>query len=208
LSTRPDPGPKPRRIIAIGASTGGTEALAQLLSALPPAVPPIVIVQHIPEPFTRSFAQRLDTLCRLSVAEAEQGDRPAPGRVLIAPGDRHMLLHRDSAGYRIAPAEGPPVCRHRPSVDMLFRSVAQAAGCDALGIVLTGMGDDGARGLLDMRRAGAASFVQDKASCVVFGMPREALARGGADTACPLSRMPAAILAWAAHPAPRIGSSA
>ncbi|QEW18496.1 Chemotaxis response regulator protein-glutamate methylesterase of group 3 operon [Marinibacterium anthonyi] len=205
LPPRPNAGPPNGEVIAIGASTGGTEALVKLLSALPTGLPPILIVQHMPEHFTRTFAQRLDGLCRLTVSEAQSGDRPEKDRVFIAPGNHHMLLRRSGAGYILDIVAGECVSRHRPSVDVLFRSVAQNAGNKALGIILTGMGDDGAKGLLEMREAGAFTLVQDEASSVVFGMPKEALACGGADTARPLNRIPTDILTWAtkrksAHP--------
>lgn len=191
--------PRPPRtapLVAIGASTGGTEALAQLLRALPAGAPPVVIVQHMPRKFTAAFAQRLDGLCRVRVSEAAPGDRLEAGRVLIAPGDRHMILRRSGGGYRVEIVTGPHVARHRPSVDVLFRSVAQAAGPNALGMLLTGMGDDGARGLLEMREAGAGTVAQDEASAVVFGMPAEALRLGATDRALPLSRMAEEIVAW------------
>ncbi|MCP4663267.1 MAG: chemotaxis response regulator protein-glutamate methylesterase [bacterium] len=189
----------PRRIseevvVAIGASTGGPEALRQLLEVLPGDAPAIVIVQHMPEPFTATFADRLHHRCRIQVREAAEGDRVVKGQALIAPGNRHMMVVDHGSGYRIELAEGPPVCRHRPSVDVLFRSVAQVAGCRAVGVIMTGMGADGATGLLEMKQAGAATIAQDEASCIVFGMPREAIARGAADTVVPLPDMPAAIL--------------
>ncbi len=183
-------------VVAIGASTGGTEALAQVLRALPAGAPPVLIVQHMPERFTAAFAQRLDGLCRVRVSEAAHGDRLVAGRVLIAPGDRHMVLRRQGGSYQVEVVTGPHVARHRPSVDVLFRSVAQAAGPNALGMLLTGMGDDGARGLLEMRQAGAATVAQDAASAVVFGMPAEALRLGATDRALPLSRMAEEIVAW------------
>jgi two-component system chemotaxis response regulator CheB len=191
--------PRPPRtppLVAIGASTGGTEALAQVLRALPADAPPVVIVQHMPEKFTAAFAQRLDGLCQVRVAEAGPGDRLLPGQALIAPGDHHMLLRRSGASYQVEIVSGPHVARHRPSVDVLFRSVAQAAGPNALGMLLTGMGDDGARGLLEMRQAGAGTIAQDEATSVVFGMPGEALRRGATDRALPLSRMAEEIVAW------------
>ncbi|WP_238366459.1 protein-glutamate methylesterase/protein-glutamine glutaminase [Mesobacterium pallidum] len=196
LPARPNAGPPNGHVIAIGASTGGTEALVTVLAALPADLPPIVIVQHMPEHFTETFARRLDGLCRLSVAEARGGERPEPGQALIAQGNRHMMLRRSGAGYLIELADGPAVSRHRPSVDVLFRSVAQSAGDKALGVVLTGMGDDGARGLLEMRQSGAETFVQDEASCVVFGMPKEALAMGGATVQKPLTKIASEIAGW------------
>jgi two-component system chemotaxis response regulator CheB len=167
------------RVVAIGTSTGGTQALEEVLTALPPSAPGLVIVQHMPEKFTAAFAQRLDTLCRIEVKEAAHGDRLLPGRALIAPGGRHLLLRRSGAHYHVDVVDGPLVNRHRPSVDVLFRSVARCAGANALGVIMTGMGDDGAAGLLEMRNAGARTLAQDEASCVVFGMPKEALRRGG-----------------------------
>lgn len=168
------------RIVAIGTSTGGTQALEQILTALPRLSPGIVIVQHMPEKFTAAFAQRLDKLCELTVKEAQHGDRVLPGHALIAPGGRHMVLRRSGAQYMVEILDGPLVSRHRPSVNVLFRSVAQAAGTNAMGILLTGMGDDGVAGLLEMRQSGANTVAQDEASCVVFGMPKEAIKRGAA----------------------------
>ena len=177
------------RIVCIGASTGGTEALRTVLQALPAESPGIVVVQHMPEKFTLAFARRLDGLCAVSVKEAEEGDAVLPGQVLIAPGNRHMLLQRAGTHYRVTLNDGPHVCRHRPSVDVLFRSAAQNAGGNALGILLTGMGDDGARGLLEMRNAGARTIAQDEETCVVFGMPKEAIERGAAEKVLPLERI-------------------
>ncbi|GHB10205.1 protein-glutamate methylesterase/protein-glutamine glutaminase [Salinicola rhizosphaerae] len=169
------------KIVIIGASTGGTEAIRQVLEPLPANSPAILITQHMPGGFTRSFAERLDRLCRVTVKEAENGERVLPGHVYIAPGDWHMQLKRSGANYVIALDDGPPVNRHRPSVDVLFDSAAQCAGRNALGVILTGMGRDGAAGLVKMREAGAHTVAQDEASCVVFGMPKEAIALGGAD---------------------------
>ncbi len=177
------------RVIAIGTSTGGTQALEEVLTALPRVSPGIVIVQHMPEKFTAAFAARLDTLCQISVKEAANNDRVVPGRALIAPGGKHMLLRRSGAQYFVEVVDGPPVNRHRPSVDVLFRSAARAAGANALGIIMTGMGDDGAVGLLEMRQAGARTVAQDEQSSVVFGMPKEAIKRGGAEKILPLSSM-------------------
>lgn len=182
------------KIVCIGASTGGTEALRDVLQALPTSCPPIVIVQHMPEKFTAAFARRLDSICAVSIKEAEEGDAVLPGRVLIAPGNFHMLLQRASSRFTIAIKDGPPVCRHRPSVDVLFRSAAQAAGSSAVGVILTGMGDDGARGLLELRNAGAATIAQDEESCVVFGMPKEAIQRGAAQKVLPLGRIASEIM--------------
>jgi len=184
------------RIVSIGASTGGTETLREVLEALPANSPGILIVQHMPEKFTAAFARRLDTLCRVAIKEAEDGDEVAAGRVLIAPGNRHMLLQRAGAQYRVAIKDGPSVSRHRPSVDVLFRSTAQSAGANALGIIMTGMGDDGARGLLEMRNAGGLTLAQDEASCVVFGMPKEAIQRGAAERIVPLAHIAGEICAW------------
>lgn len=174
------------RVIAIGSSTGGTQALEVLLRDLPVTTAGIVIVQHMPEKFTAVFAERLNQVCRIEVREARDGDRVRPGCALIAPGGRHMLLHRSGAQYHVEVREGAPVNRHCPSVDVLFRSAAQCAGSNALGIIMTGMGNDGARGLKEMRDAGARTLAQDEASCVVFGMPKEALRIGAAERAVPL----------------------
>jgi two-component system chemotaxis response regulator CheB len=188
------------RVVAIGASTGGPETLRTILEAMPPSCPGIVIVQHMPEGFTRAFAERLDQLCRIEVKEARDGDGVCPGRALVAPGDRHVVLARPDRGYVVQVRPGPLVSRHRPSVDVLFRSVARAAGADAVGVVLTGMGDDGADGLLAMKRAGAATIAQDEATSVVFGMPREAVVRGAADEVLPVEAIARAILRLR-HPA-------
>ena len=188
------------RVVCIGASTGGTESLREVLTALPRNSPGIVVVQHMPELFTAAFARRLDGLCLVDVKEAEDGDAVIPGRVLIAPGNRHMLLQRSGARYHVTIKDGPPVSRHRPSVDVLFRSAAIHAGSNALGIIMTGMGDDGARGLLEMKKAGAPTVAQDEETCVVFGMPKEAIAAGAVDTIVPLSAIPAQILSARAFP--------
>ena len=177
------------RVVAIGTSTGGTQALEEVLTALPRVTPGIVIVQHMPEKFTAAFAARLDSVCRIAVKEAEHNDRVVPGRALIAPGGKHMVLRRSGAQYHVDVVDGPLVNRHRPSVDVLFRSVAKCAGANAVGIIMTGMGDDGAAGLLEMRNAGARTVAQDEESCVVFGMPKEAIKRGGVDKTVPLSAM-------------------
>jgi two-component system chemotaxis response regulator CheB len=181
-------------IVCIGASTGGTESLKVVLQALPVDCPGIVIVQHMPENFTKAFAQRLDSLCRVEVKEAADGDTVLRGRVLIAPGNRHTLLHRSGARYYVTVKDGPLVSRHRPSVDVLFRSAAQYAGCNATGIIMTGMGDDGAHGLLEMRTAGALTIAQDEATSVVFGMPKEAIQLGAADKVLPLQMLAAQII--------------
>jgi two-component system chemotaxis response regulator CheB len=169
------------RVVAIGTSTGGTQALELVLTSLPRVSPGIVIVQHMPEKFTAAFAERLNSVCAISVKEAQTGDRVAPGRALIAPGGKHMLLRRNGAQYFVEVVDGPLVNRHRPSVDVLFRSVARCAGANALGVIMTGMGDDGAAGLLEMRKAGAYTVAQDEASCVVYGMPKEAVKRGAVE---------------------------
>lgn len=181
-------------VVAIGTSTGGTQALESVLRALPRVSPGIIVVQHMPEKFTGAFAQRLDGLCEVEVREARHGDRVMPGRVLIAPGGRHMLLKRSGAQYVVDVIDGPPVSRHRPSVDVLFRSAARFAGRNAVGVIMTGMGDDGARGLKEMHDAGAWTVAQDEASCVVYGMPKEAVKLGGVDKVLPLTDIPAAIL--------------
>ncbi|WP_136526150.1 protein-glutamate methylesterase/protein-glutamine glutaminase [Geomonas ferrireducens] len=186
------------KVIAVGSSTGGTEALKAFLTQLPPDCPGILITQHMPETFTRTFAARLNGLCALAVKEAEHGERVLPGHAYIAPGNRHMMLARSGANYTIALDDGPPVSRHRPSVDVLFRSAANCAGANGLGIIMTGMGDDGAAGMLEMHVAGARTFAQDEESCVVFGMPREAIARGGVDEVVPLSEMAHRLLGWLA----------
>ena len=174
------------RVVAIGTSTGGTQALEAVLTRLPNVGSGIVIVQHMPEKFTAMFAERLNSLCRLEVREARDGDRVLPGRALIAPGGRHMMLRRSGAQYHVEVADGPLVNRHKPSVDVLFRSVAQVAGRNALGVIMTGMGDDGARGLKEMHEAGAKTVAEDESTCVVFGMPKEAIKLGGVDRIVPL----------------------
>lgn len=182
------------KVVAIGASTGGTEALRSVLEAMPPDAPGLVIVQHMPEGFTAAFAERLNQTCRIEVKEATNKDRVRPGRALIAPGNRHTLLARDGAHYAVEVLDGPLVSRHRPSVDVLFRSVARAAGPNAVGVIMTGMGNDGADGMLEMKQAGAATIAQDEATSVVFGMPKEAIDRGAVDEVVPLSRIPAVAL--------------
>jgi two-component system, chemotaxis family, protein-glutamate methylesterase/glutaminase len=183
------------KVVAVGTSTGGTEALRVLLMALPLDAPGFVVVQHMPEVFTANFAERLNQLCAVDVREARDGDRVRPGLVLIAPGNRHTLIGRNGAQYVVRVVDGPLVARHRPSVDVLFRSVAQAAGANAVGVIMTGMGDDGADGLLEMRKAGAATIAQDEQTCVVFGMPKAAIDRGAVDEVLPLQRIAHAILA-------------
>ncbi|MGY6634409.1 MAG: protein-glutamate methylesterase/protein-glutamine glutaminase [Alkalilacustris sp.] len=189
-------------IIAVGASTGGTEALKLFLSQMPPDCPPIVVVQHMPEMFTAAFARRLDGECAVTVREARDGDRLLRGHALIAPGARHTLLRRSGAAYGVEVKDGPLVSRHRPSVDVLFRSVARYAGRNAIGIIMTGMGDDGARGLKEMRDAGARTLGQDAESCVVYGMPKEAVRMGGVEEEMPLSRLAAGALRLAGQMRP------
>ena len=185
-------------VVAIGASTGGPDALSRILQQMPADGPPIVIVQHMPEGFTAAFAKRLGRMCRLEVKEAETGDAIVPGRALVAPGNRHLRVLGRPGRLRAEVFEGPTVSRHRPSVDVLLRSVASAAGASAVGVVLTGMGDDGSAGLLEMRRAGAATIAQDEATSVVFGMPRSAIACGAAREALPLTQIPESILSLCA----------
>jgi two-component system chemotaxis response regulator CheB len=182
------------KVVAIGASTGGTEALKTVLEMLPADTPGIVIVQHMPELFTRAFASRLDGLCAITVKAAEANDTVIRGRALIAPGNHHMLLKRSGARYYVEIKEGALVRRHRPSVDVLFRSAARYAGKNAIGVILTGMGDDGARGMLEMKQAGAMTIAQDEATCVVFGMPKEAIKLGGVDKVLPLQAVSRAII--------------
>jgi len=185
-------------VVCMGASTGGTEALREVLMALPANSPGIVIVQHMPESFTRAFAKRLDGLCAVDVKEAQDGDTVMRGHVLIAPGGlRHTMLERQGARYHVSVREGPLVSRHRPSVDVLFRSAARNAGANAVGIIMTGMGDDGARGLLEMRQAGARTLAQDEASSIVFGMPKEAIGRGAAEKVVGLNAIARELLAAA-----------
>jgi len=183
------------RVVALGTSTGGTQALEAVLTTLPRVCPGIVIVQHMPEKFTAEFANRLNRLCQITVKEAATNDRVVPGTALIAPGGRHLLLRRNGAQYFVEVMDGPLVNRHRPSVDVLFRSVARAAGANALGVIMTGMGDDGAAGLLEMRKAGAQTVAQDEESCVVYGMPREAVKRGAVARTVPLSAIGREIMA-------------
>ena len=182
------------RVVAIGASTGGTEALREFLQQLPVDAPGVVIVQHMPKDFTGSFARRLNELCQVSVKEAQNGDAVLPGQVLISPGDQHLLLKRTAANYFVELKDGPLVCRHRPSVDVLFRSVACSAGSNAIGIIMTGMGDDGARGLLELKQAGGVTLAQDEESCIVFGMPKEAIKLNAVEQVLPLKQLAAAAL--------------
>ncbi|SMC44374.1 chemotaxis response regulator protein-glutamate methylesterase [Rhizobium sp. RU36D] len=176
-------------VVCVGASTGGTEALREMLEKLPANTPGIIIVQHMPAGFTAAFSKRLNSLCEMEVKEAVNGDPVLRGHVLIAPGDHHMLLERQGARYHVSVRQGPLVSRHRPSVDVLFRSAARAAGGNAMGVIMTGMGDDGARGMLEMHEAGAFTVAQDEASSIVFGMPKEAIARGGVDKIVPLDQI-------------------
>ncbi|MDR5905787.1 chemotaxis response regulator protein-glutamate methylesterase [Franzmannia qiaohouensis] len=186
------------KLLIIGASTGGTEAIRQVLEPLPANSPAILITQHMPGGFTRSFAERLDKLCRITVKEAQDGERVLPGHAYIAPGDQHLELARSGANYVARLNDGPPVNRHRPSVDVLFDSAAKHAGRNAIGVLLTGMGKDGAKGLLTMREAGAVTLAQDEASCVVFGMPREAIALGGASEVVSLDDIASRLMALVA----------
>jgi two-component system chemotaxis response regulator CheB len=181
-------------VIAVGASTGGTEALRVFLTALSTDCPPVVIVQHMPEVFTRAFAERLNKECRIEVEEAQDGDQLQTGRALIAPGNRHMLVNRSGEELVVQVVDGPLVSRHRPSVDVLFRSVATSIGPKAVGVIMTGMGDDGAQGLCEMKEAGAITIAQDEASCIVFGMPKEAISRGAVDIVVPLDQIASAAL--------------
>lgn len=182
------------QVVAIGTSTGGTQALEAVLTKLPATCLGIVIVQHMPEKFTAMFAERLDSICQIEVREATNGDRVIPGRALIAPGGRHMMLKRNGAQYVVEVADGPVVNRHKPSVDVLFRSMAKYAGANALGIIMTGMGDDGARGMKEMHDVGARTIAQDEASCIVFGMPREAIKLDAVDQVMALDQIPSAIV--------------
>jgi len=190
------------RIIAVGVSTGGVQAIQQLLAGFPPGSPGIVIVQHMPADFTAAFAQRLnaDKKIELEVAEARHHDLIRPGRALVIPGHAHGIIRRSGSGFRVELLDGPPVCRHRPSVEVLFRSAAQAAGPFAAGVIMTGMGDDGAGGLLEMREAGALTIAQNEATCVVFGMPREAIRRGAAKYVVPLDSIATTLMSWYADP--------
>lgn len=187
----------PHKIIALGASTGGTDAIKVFLEGLPANCPPVVVVQHMPEGFTASFANRLNANCSMRVKEARDGDLVEPGTVLIAPGSYHMMLRRAGSRYTVEVKQGPLVSRHRPSVDVLFRSVAINAGRNAVGVILTGMGDDGALCMKEMRDAGAFNFAQDRESCVVFGMPNEAIKRGGVHETLPLEKIAKRVLAKA-----------
>lgn len=194
------------KVIAIGASTGGTEAIRRILEAMPPDCPGIVLVQHMPAQFTSAFARRLDELCRIRVAEATDGELVTPGKALIAPGNFHMVLSRSGARYSVQIRTGPRVFYQRPSVDVLFQSVAREAGPNAVGIILTGMGADGARGLLAMRQAGARTIAQDETTCVVFGMPKEAIQMGAAERVLPIHEIAKEALRMAAEPGGQVSS--
>lgn len=185
------------KIIALGTSTGGTEALRSVLTMLPKQIPGIVMTQHMPGGFTTSFANRLNELCEIEVREARDGDAVLPGLALLAPGDRHMRLSRDGARYIVRVTDGPKVCRHKPSVEVLFESAAEYAGANSIGVIMTGMGSDGAKGLLAMREAGAYTIAQDEASCVVFGMPKVAIDCGGACLVAPLEKIPEHLISFA-----------
>jgi two-component system, chemotaxis family, protein-glutamate methylesterase/glutaminase len=191
---KPPANAAPNTVIAVGASTGGTEALRVFLAGLPTDCPPVAIVQHMPEVFTKAFAQRLNKECAVEISEARDGERLRNGQVVIAPGNRHMLVNRSGEEFVVQIIDGPLVSRHRPSVDVLFRSVAMSVGQKAVGVIMTGMGDDGADGLREMKEAGAVTIAQDEASCVVFGMPKEAIARGGVDAVMPLDQIARAVL--------------
>ena len=182
------------KIVAVGASTGGTEALREFLEAMPMDAPGIVIVQHMPEEFTARFAKRMDELCRITVKEAADNDSVIRGQALIAPGNRHMLVKRSGARYFVEVRDGPLVCRHRPSVDVLFRSAARYGGRNVVGVIMTGMGDDGSRGMLELREAGAYNIAQDEASCVVFGMPAEAIKLGAVHQILPLQNISSEVV--------------
>lgn len=178
-----------RRIVAIGASTGGTDAIKQVITRFPPTIPGVVIVQHMPEKFTKTFAERMNSICSVSVKEAENGDRVVPGSVLIAPGSHHMEVVTSVSGYEVRLNQGENVCGHRPSVEVLMQSVARCAGADAVGVLLTGMGEDGADGMVSMKRKGASTIAQDEQTSVVFGMPKQAYDRGGVDFLLPLNQI-------------------
>jgi two-component system, chemotaxis family, protein-glutamate methylesterase/glutaminase len=188
-----------QKMIAIGASTGGTEALKKILTMLPVNIPGLVIVQHMPAHFTASFAERLNKECKIEVREARDGDSVLNGLALIAPGNYHMLINRSGARYRVVVKDGPLVHHQRPAVDVLFNSVSQYAGSNAVGVILTGMGADGAAGMLKLKQAGAKTIAQDEASCIVFGMPREAIKMGGVDRVVPLERIPQEMIHLLEH---------
>jgi two-component system chemotaxis response regulator CheB len=191
------------KLIIVGASTGGTEAIREVLTQLPADSPGVLVTQHMPEAFTKSFADRLNHLCRIEVKEAAHGERVLPGHAYIAPGHSHLMLKRSGANYVTELSTAPPVNRHRPSVDVLFRSAANFAGRNAVGVILTGMGRDGAAGMLEMKHAGGYNFAQDEASCVVFGMPKEAIAAGGVDEIVPLREIAGRVLAHLSTVSPR-----
>ncbi len=196
LPFKPQPVAKTEKIIFVGASTGGTEAIKIFLLGLPEDCPAVLISQHMPEAFTKSFAERLDGLCRIPVKEAENSEIILPGHVYISPGHSHLMLKRSGSHYMTELSQGVPVNRHRPSVDVLFRSAANFAGKNAVGVILTGMGKDGAACMLEMKQAGAYNFAQDEASCVVFGMPREAIALGGVDEIAPIVDMAKRVMQY------------
>ena len=196
LPLQPRASGRGERVIIVGASTGGTEAIKEFLLPMPPAAPPILIAQHMPEMFTKSFAARLNGLCDIHVKEAEQGEVVRKGYAYIAPGHSHLMLRQEAGRYVCTLSQAPPVNRHCPSVDVLFRSAANEAGRQAVGVILTGMGRDGAQGLLEMRQAGAHTFAQDEASCVVFGMPKEAIALGAVHEVLPLKQLAGRVLAF------------
>ena len=184
------------RLIIVGASTGGTEAIRQFLSQMPLDCPGILIAQHMPQGFTQAFAERLDKICKIAVKEAVAGEQVLPGHAYIAPGHSHLMVTRSGSQYLTELSQGPPVNRHRPSVDVLFRSAANTVGPNAIGVILTGMGKDGAAGMLEMKQAGAHTFAQDQTSCVVFGMPREAIALGAVDEVAPIREIATRVLAY------------
>lgn len=195
-SVRPGGGRGAGHLIAVGASTGGTEAIKQFLMAMPPDAPPIAIVQHMPEHFTNAFARRLNDSCAIEVREAEHGMPLGRGRAVIAHGNLHLLVQRSATGFAVETKDGPLVCRHRPSVEVLFNSVAKAAGSRGVGVILTGMGSDGAQGLKTMRDAGAHTIAQDEASCVVFGMPKEAIRLDAAEAVVSLDKIPQKVFSF------------
>ena len=184
------------KVVVVGASTGGTAALRTFLTALPAGCPAILVTQHMPEAFTRAFAARLNLVCAMTVKLAEHGERLLPGHAYLAPGNRHLLLSRSGADYVVTLSDGPPVSRQRPSVDVMFRSAANCAGENCLGIIMTGMGDDGAAGMLELHQVGVRTLAQDEQSCLAYSMPREAIARGGVDQVTPLSELSGSLITW------------